>query len=129
MEPKHCDPAQLLVETWLAASRNEIAAQQAFEIAASESLARAATSETVRLLLARFAELAPHAGRGALLLAVLIESHASKLDDLGRSLLAVPLYGAIHPIFEQCAPPRQRANCLMNGSSFAERLAGQNEFC
>src|SRR5207237_1048992 len=96
--------AQVLINGFLAVNSEDSFAEY-LRSAADRNLALAATPESVAALVAVLDAHAEELGQAALLLAGGIERHASTLNDLGRNRLALSLYDAIRPVFENHAPP------------------------
>src|SRR5438552_18683341 len=89
------DPSVLIPAFWLAAATGQIDGREAFALAGSPDLAQAATPGTGAKLAEVVQDAAEETGEDAFGLAGMIESHASAIDDLGNSRLALPLYDAI----------------------------------
>jgi hypothetical protein len=128
------DPATLIPALWRAALKEEVPWEEAFRMSESVEMARLATADSVDRLINQLAAIVPQVEGAALLLADMIQSHASTLDDLGRSREALPLYEAIGPVFEQYAELRQlgkyqmfRAIVLQNCGLLPLAVAGYDQ--
>jgi tetratricopeptide (TPR) repeat protein/CHAT domain-containing protein len=89
----------------------EISIKDYVNLAVSRDLALAATPASVAQLVSALSQAVEQSGQVTLFLASGIELHASALFKVGRNRLALPLYDAIRPLFEQQGPPGLLARC------------------
>jgi tetratricopeptide (TPR) repeat protein len=106
------DPAEVLWQSFLALAQQRLRLEQYLAQAAAPELAQAATPESVARLVELLRQATTQFGPAALLFAAAVERHAAGLNNAQHPQLAVGLYQAVRPLFENHAPPEMLADIL-----------------